>query len=734
MQAPPPPSQRSSRGKQAACLTCRRSKIKCVRTADDSSCEKCEQTKQQCIVPNDYSGGRQRGVKNKRTGLDRAVYQVLEAAKRVKRDISHSDDDVQTISELEFMLNSIKEAANDTPEENPTDDSPLSFHSNRDHSIRDESLDVDDAENPLQLLARASDIRVSQKLSAVPDLGRNQHVAGSSVAEARQESAVRRFFLPPKANLDVRSDLDPIDLGLVTVEEAENLFGFYYEKLAHTRWGLDPILHTVSFVRKQSSFLFTSVLAAAALFLPSAAPLSIRLSRHREHLARQVVLSRYRSVEIVLAFLINIPWMPPGARAADDDTGEYLSLALSIALDLSLDRIVTISFDRDSGTDQVPARADRIDGSKALRMDGFEEVDPSSELGVRLLRRRERAWISLFTLERGVCLARGRSHTCPVTALIEHCESWHASPFADSRDGSLVSIAIFRRDLHSLLKKVRSNCDNYRLIDVGSDVAHSIKDTIEDFYRAWSAKWTSAIGEGQLLSLPPYVEILIVHGQLSTYASVINHPTAPVEVKRFFRSAGLASALNVMRAAIQGEAKLKSMPNNTAIMVTFAACFALSLSSATSGNNSNLTPSVRTLIEETADILVRIGSYPPHRKGASTLYGEYLRELVKTVPTIPSSQEYVSRPELATTGPSSIDPMRNGHSQPTASTTQPDLQEYPQAWLEPLQLSTMSDFQIIDTINQVDTSWNMSPNFALPTEDLSGFDWFEWGYPTDFGF
>ncbi|KAK3070677.1 hypothetical protein LTS18_015039, partial [Coniosporium uncinatum] len=235
---------------------------------------------------------------------------------------------------------------------------------------------------------------------------------------------------------------------------------------------------------------------------------------------------------------------------------------------MSLDKIVTIPSGTTSGIATTLARADRIDGMKALRMDGFANVDGGTELGRRLLRRRERAWISLWTLERGVCLARGRSYTCPVTALLERCEHWLDSSVADSQDGSLVSIAAFRRDLDVLLKNVRLRCDNYRTSDVGSIVAQSIKDTIEDFYQAWANTWTPIIGEGQQRSLPPYVEVLIVHGQLSIYASVINHPTAPVEVKRFFRSAGLSSALNVMRVAIQGEDKLQSMPNNTAIMVT----------------------------------------------------------------------------------------------------------------------------------------------------------------------
>jgi hypothetical protein len=73
---------------------------------------------------------------------------------------------------------------------------------------------------------------------------------------------------------------------------------------------------------------------------------------------------------------------------------------------------------------QIP-KADLLEAKKALAMDGFEDVEITSELGQRLLRRRERVWIALFVLERGVCLARGRSYCVPKTSLINYCDRWH---------------------------------------------------------------------------------------------------------------------------------------------------------------------------------------------------------------------------------------------------------------------------------------------------------------------
>lgn len=158
-------------------------------------------------------------------------------------------------------------------------------------------------------------------------------------------------------------------------------------------------------MRAQSAFLFTSILAAAALFLPDAA-LSKRLSRHCSSLAHSVTVRRHRSVEIVLAFMVNVPWMAPGECLGDDDTCAYIAMALTVALDLALNKIVVPSSTFDGA---FLARADCIDARRALHMDGFD-VDAGSERGRRLLRRRERAWIALFVLERGCVYILGPVH------------------------------------------------------------------------------------------------------------------------------------------------------------------------------------------------------------------------------------------------------------------------------------------------------------------------------------
>lgn len=175
----------------------------------------------------------------------------------------------------------------------------------------------------------------------------------------------------------------------------------FHANLAHTRWGLDPRIYTLEYTRSRSAFLFTSILAASALFMPSAVAISKRLSNHVRLLANQVVLQRFKSVEIVLAYMVNVPWMFPGENSTDDDTATYMSMAMAIAVDLSLHKVLVSSemFRPDSGLSL--ARGECIDSRTALDIDGLTDVESWSDRGVLLLRGRERAWIALFVLERG---------------------------------------------------------------------------------------------------------------------------------------------------------------------------------------------------------------------------------------------------------------------------------------------------------------------------------------------
>lgn len=88
----------------------------------------------------------------------------------------------------------------------------------------DDNYAVDDAENPLQLLARASDIStppfpVSQTSTYIPSM-----TAQLPSQDPHWKDDLQAFFGPFRPSLDIGEDIDPIALGLVSFEEADVLF------------------------------------------------------------------------------------------------------------------------------------------------------------------------------------------------------------------------------------------------------------------------------------------------------------------------------------------------------------------------------------------------------------------------------------------------------------------------------------------------------------------------------
>lgn len=90
----------------------------------------------------------------------------------------------------------------------------------------EESLTLDDAENPLQLLARASDLQLSPTGMRHVPKSPIPLSEGPSFLQSTPpgELSAKSFFVPTRANLDIGPEVDPVELGLVTFDESESLF------------------------------------------------------------------------------------------------------------------------------------------------------------------------------------------------------------------------------------------------------------------------------------------------------------------------------------------------------------------------------------------------------------------------------------------------------------------------------------------------------------------------------
>ena len=159
---------------------------------------------------------------SKRTGLDKAIFQIEEAIKKSRSDSFSKEGTLEQLQQLLGEVRGVQDASNaDAASSNPN---ALADKDDSGHS-HDDQLALDDVENPLQLLARASDLRLTSPQSG--DASASTPGSRYYTNESNDTVDVHRFFLPMKAYLDQGPDLDPIDIGLVTTEEADILISLY---------------------------------------------------------------------------------------------------------------------------------------------------------------------------------------------------------------------------------------------------------------------------------------------------------------------------------------------------------------------------------------------------------------------------------------------------------------------------------------------------------------------------
>jgi hypothetical protein len=201
---------------------------------------------------------------SKRVGIDKALYQVEQAVKRSGSDGGRPED-VKVVARLRELLDELNaseqltglndysrnstgrpaaqtggfygsggpdaQSENLSDSEGGMDEEEEEDASNIDSTpgltqANEETLAIDDAENPLQLLARASYFQPPEEPKhpsprfPVP-IERGATRAGTKSSSSKE---LHDFFAPAHVNLDVGDDIDPISLGLVSMEEAEAAF------------------------------------------------------------------------------------------------------------------------------------------------------------------------------------------------------------------------------------------------------------------------------------------------------------------------------------------------------------------------------------------------------------------------------------------------------------------------------------------------------------------------------
>lgn len=102
---------------------------------------------------------------------------------------------------------------------------------------------------------------------------------------------------------------------------------------------LDPLLHSMPYIRSRSSFLFAVVLAIASSFkrLCTSQEIHRQLSSLASRLRDQALVRHLKSVEIIQAFLLLASWSEVPSVLARDMNWKYISHSIGLAVELRLD-------------------------------------------------------------------------------------------------------------------------------------------------------------------------------------------------------------------------------------------------------------------------------------------------------------------------------------------------------------------------------------------------------------
>ncbi|KAK0502125.1 hypothetical protein EDD18DRAFT_1346694 [Armillaria luteobubalina] len=128
-------------------------------------------------------------------------------------------------------------------------------------------------------------------------------------------------------------------LGIVTLEDAENLFDIFYTYIHPFVALLDPVLITPKSTLARCPVLFTVICAIASRYHPQKSSIySIAMHFAKCSAANALILDEMKSVEICQAYILMSIYPVPERSCDRDQTWSYIGLAVSIVTALRLNQ------------------------------------------------------------------------------------------------------------------------------------------------------------------------------------------------------------------------------------------------------------------------------------------------------------------------------------------------------------------------------------------------------------
>ena len=387
------------------------------------------------------------------------------------------------------------------------------------------------------------------------------------------------------------------------------------------------MLHTVDYVRSQSSLLFTWILALTAQFDHGSVGIAKRLRLHGERLSRHVYTCGHKSVAIIQGYYISLLSATPAKTLSEERSWLYTMYAFGVAAEL--------------GLDQGP----RLHPYHSAANPYSSNEDPIHLQ--RLARNRERTWLRILLWERANSAARGRINAFPEIEQVCNIESWWMHPLADSTDKHTCAFILLRCHLASAHAELR------RQVVVPHADPHWVRELINRALEPWQETWLppsemTLRSSERLANL--YLYYVYIHNRLwifsfALYASVNGNSDLSAIREDCFEAALHCCEVAVRDLQEIGE-PLYCMLAPTWAMISYAAVLALRIFPCLHGSRQGYETELLALLGKLALQLERAGSTPSHRLGIAALLGQHLLMILRTkaaglmdaVPTATESQ------------------------------------------------------------------------------------------------
>ncbi|KAE8141844.1 hypothetical protein BDV38DRAFT_268136 [Aspergillus pseudotamarii] len=426
------------------------------------------------------------------------------------------------------------------------------------------------------------------------------------------------YFCPPDDGppRDVGPDLDPVELGLVSMEEAHHLFPIYFMRLHPVNGILDPKLHTPEYVRSQSALLFTWILALTAQFDHGSAAIAKRLRLHGEKLSRHVHTSGFQSVEIVQGYYISLLSATPARTLSEERSWLYTMHAFGVAAELGLDQ---------------PSYTHTIDDNYTLtctpRAPTDHDIEAQTHLE-RLVRNRERTWLRILLWERANSGASGRMNVIPETDLTRNIERWWMHPLADSTDKHTVAFILLRGHLAFLHAELQ------RQKTILQADPHWVRDLIDATLEPWRKTWIYTIAPSSEPLPDVHLHHVYLHNRLWTLSFALQAAIGNNHDLNAIREDCFQAAVHCCEVAVRdlervGE-PLYCMLAPTWAMISYAAILALKLFPCLHDPRPGCEIELLALLAQVALQLKHAGTTPSHRFGIAAIFGQQLLIILRT--------------------------------------------------------------------------------------------------------